>query len=102
MGRWNGDTSRMFVGVAGLVFDVQESDNFRPEKGYGKLWGGRDATYSLALLSLKAEDANRLDWTPAELTEQNLKALKSWLMHFQKKYQQVGCLEKYAPGTTLG
>lgn len=26
-------------------------------EGYGKLWAGKDATYALAVLSLKPEDA---------------------------------------------
>lgn len=30
-------------------------------EGYGKLWAGKDATYALAVLSLKPEEAQQLD-----------------------------------------
>ena len=33
LAEWNGVEKRMFVSVCGKIFDVQESDNFRPEKG---------------------------------------------------------------------
>ncbi|CAD7953884.1 unnamed protein product [Amoebophrya sp. A120] len=92
---YDGDKNRMYIGVCGLVFDVQESDNFRPDFGYGKLWGGRDATYSLAMLSLKPDDAAKLDWKLEDLPDGNKESLKSWLDHFKKKYTIVGKLAEY-------
>merc|ERR1712194_210632 len=101
LAKWNGIDNRMFVGVCGKVFDVQESENFRPEKGYGKLWAGKDATYSLATLSLKAEDAGKQDYDPHSLSVENLDALKGWFAHFSKKYKVVGKVKEY-DGTALG
>eukprot|EP00392_Amoebophrya_sp_AT5.2_P005591 g5600.t1 len=92
---YDGETNRMYIGVCGHVFDVQQSDNFRPDFGYGKLWGGRDATYALAMLSLKPEDAARLDWSLGALADANKESLKSWLTHFEKKYEVVGKLAEY-------
>ena len=63
--------------------------------GYGKLWGGRDATFSLAMVSLDAKDSGKLDWKWADLPEENVKSLKSWREHFAKKYDVVGVLKEY-------
>ncbi|CAD7974377.1 unnamed protein product [Amoebophrya sp. A25] len=93
---YDGDKDRMYIAVCGKVFDVQDSDNFRCDFGYGKLWGGRDATYSLAMLSLKPEDAAKLDWKIDDLPDQNKESLKSWLDHFTKKYTVVGTMKEYA------
>eukprot|EP00933_Yihiella_yeosuensis_P057382 TRINITY_DN57164_c0_g1_i1.p1 TRINITY_DN57164_c0_g1~~TRINITY_DN57164_c0_g1_i1.p1 ORF type:complete len:163 (+),score=42.59 TRINITY_DN57164_c0_g1_i1:91-579(+) len=92
---FDGAALPMYVGILGKVYDVSSSDNFQPGEGYGDLWAGSDATYALATLSLKKEDANRLDWEMSQFTEMNLKALAGWRNHFESKYPVVGYLKEY-------
>lgn len=68
---------------------------FKTESGYGKLWGGRDATFALAMMSLNPEDASNLTWTWEELPHDNRISLKSWRDHFAKKYPVVGVMKEY-------
>mmetsp|Transcript_56857 Transcript_56857/g.133590 ORF Transcript_56857/g.133590 Transcript_56857/m.133590 type:complete len:272 (+) Transcript_56857:79-894(+) len=94
LSRWDGVQLPMCVGVCGLVLDVSSSDNFVPNFGYGKLWAGKDTTYAMAMVSLKAHDANRLDWKLDELSLEHRKALAGWYKHFTSKYRQVGTLRE--------
>eukprot|EP00400_MALV-I_sp_L67-5_P000383 gene383-677_t len=81
---------QMYVSVKGVVYDVTSSENFVPERGYGMLWGGKDATYALATMSLKPEAVNVEEW--GDLNDQNLLTLENWSNHFavKKKYPIVG------------
>lgn len=92
---WDGVDAKMYIGVCGKVIDVSPSENFVPEQGYGKLWGGRDATYALAKMSLDPEVANKLDFTIEDLEPLERKSLKSWKTHFSSKYQEVGTIKEY-------
>eukprot|EP00929_Paragymnodinium_shiwhaense_P102998 TRINITY_DN66273_c0_g1_i1.p1 TRINITY_DN66273_c0_g1~~TRINITY_DN66273_c0_g1_i1.p1 ORF type:complete len:173 (+),score=56.80 TRINITY_DN66273_c0_g1_i1:74-592(+) len=95
LARWDGLQLPMCVGCCGKVFEVSSSDNFVPNYGYGGLWAGKDATLAFATLSLKPEDANRLDFTLGQFNEQEMRALAGWFRHFSSKYQQVGTLSEY-------
>ena len=69
---------QMYVSIKSVVYDVTSSQFFVPEKGYGMLWGGRDATYALAKMSLKPEHANEMDlWE--ELDDKSLIILEDWV-----------------------
>jgi len=102
-GEWDLDTLRRFdgkvnpicLGVCGLVIDCSASENIGYNEGYGKLWAGRDATYALAMLSLKQEDANKFDYKITDFTPEQHKALASWYKHFTTKYKTVGKLKEY-------
>lgn len=96
LGPWDGRQLPMCIGVCGKVVDVSSSENFEPGFGYGKLWAGKDATYALAHASLKAEDANVLDYDLASWEESTVESLGSWCKHFLAKYPVVGKLEEYA------
>merc|ERR1711957_318248 len=85
----------LYVGICGKVFDVTSSKNFNPSEGYGQLWGGKDATHAMATLSLEPGDANKFDWSIDKLSEQELKNLGSWHLHFSTKYEQKGTLKEY-------
>eukprot|EP00405_Crypthecodinium_cohnii_P047843 CAMPEP_0206575578 /NCGR_PEP_ID=MMETSP0325_2-20121206/30171_1 /ASSEMBLY_ACC=CAM_ASM_000347 /TAXON_ID=2866 /ORGANISM="Crypthecodinium cohnii, Strain Seligo" /LENGTH=250 /DNA_ID=CAMNT_0054080493 /DNA_START=67 /DNA_END=816 /DNA_ORIENTATION=- len=95
LARFDGRKNPICLGVCGLVVDVSTSENIQAGEGYGKLWAGRDATWSLATLSLKAEDANIMDFKVSELTEEQHKALAGWYKHFTTKYTIVGKLKEY-------
>eukprot|EP00930_Biecheleria_cincta_P069949 TRINITY_DN5761_c0_g1_i2.p1 TRINITY_DN5761_c0_g1~~TRINITY_DN5761_c0_g1_i2.p1 ORF type:complete len:225 (-),score=43.65 TRINITY_DN5761_c0_g1_i2:101-775(-) len=117
---WDGRQLPMCIGVCGKVLDVSSSENFEPGFGYGKLWAGKDATYALAHASLKAEDANVLDYdltnweerpfkgvckaymssseavlNATHVKESTMEALGSWCKHFLSKYPVVGALKEY-------
>eukprot|EP00930_Biecheleria_cincta_P069948 TRINITY_DN5761_c0_g1_i1.p1 TRINITY_DN5761_c0_g1~~TRINITY_DN5761_c0_g1_i1.p1 ORF type:complete len:200 (-),score=38.33 TRINITY_DN5761_c0_g1_i1:101-700(-) len=92
---WDGRQLPMCIGVCGKVLDVSSSENFEPGFGYGKLWAGKDATYALAHASLKAEDANVLDYDLTNWEESTMEALGSWCKHFLSKYPVVGALKEY-------
>lgn len=83
------------LAVCGKVVDVSASENIKFGEGYGKLWAGSDATWALATLSLKAEDANKLDFSLSDLTKDQCTALSGWYKHFTTKYEVVGRLKEY-------
>ena len=68
---------------------------FSISSGYGLLWAGRDATLSLATMSLKKEDSGKLEWKLEDLSDQHKGALWGWLKHFRKKYKMMGKLDVY-------
>lgn len=96
LSQWDGVRLPMCISVCGKVFDVSSSENFEPDHGYGKLWAGKDATYALALCSLKPEDVDRYDYQIDSLSEQQVQALAAWYKHFCSKYPVVGKLEECA------
>lgn len=93
--RFDGTRNPICLGVCGKVVDVSPSENIKHGEGYGKLWAGRDATYSLATLSLKPEDANILNYKVSDFTPEQHKALAGWYKHFTTKYTVVGRLQEY-------
>mmetsp|Transcript_6045 Transcript_6045/g.6488 ORF Transcript_6045/g.6488 Transcript_6045/m.6488 type:complete len:203 (+) Transcript_6045:102-710(+) len=95
LAQWNGVRLPMCLGVCGKVVDVSSSDNFKIGEGYGKLWAGRDTTFSMATVSLKAVDANRLDFKLEDFSELQVKSLAGWYKHFTSKYKVVGTLKEY-------
>jgi len=95
LSRFDGVKNPICMAVCGKVIDVSSSDNIKHGEGYGKLWAGKDATFSLATLSLKEEDANKLDFTLKDFTEEQHKALAGWYKHFTTKYAIVGQLKEY-------
>ncbi len=101
LAEFDGVAKPMYICVLGTVYDVSPSENFVPEKGYGNLWGGRDATYALSTMSLERTDANKLPgmgehgWDLNASKEQEKSALVSWRDHFDEKYTVVGTHEAY-------
>jgi len=95
LGLFNGKTGPIFMGVCGKVVNVSSSENIKVGEGYGKLWAGKDATYALAVLSLKPEEANKLDFTLDQFTDEQRTALAGWYKHFTARYPVVGRLREY-------
>lgn len=95
LARFDGVRNPICLGVCGKVVDVSTSENIKHGEGYGKLWAGKDATYSLATLSLKPEDANILAFKLSDFTAEQHKALAGWYKHFTTKYKVVGTLKEY-------
>mmetsp|Transcript_23314 Transcript_23314/g.42159 ORF Transcript_23314/g.42159 Transcript_23314/m.42159 type:complete len:269 (-) Transcript_23314:41-847(-) len=95
LARWDGKQLPMLISICGQVIDVSPSENFVPTHGYGKLWAGKDCTWSMATVSLKAHDTNRMDFKVEELEEMQFNSLAGWLKHFTEKYRSVGVLEEY-------
>mmetsp|Transcript_27509 Transcript_27509/g.69069 ORF Transcript_27509/g.69069 Transcript_27509/m.69069 type:complete len:166 (-) Transcript_27509:119-616(-) len=93
--RWDGVELPMCLGICGKVVDVSSSDNFRPGFGYGKLWAGQDATYSMATNSLKPEMVANFDFKVEELEEGQFDSLVGWYKHFTGKYPTRGTLKEY-------
>jgi len=86
------------VSIDGLVFDVSTSASFSPECGYNAL-AGRDASRSLAVMSLKEEElTSNLDGC----TEEQLGVLNDWVIYFKdkKKYPLVGRVPSIVRRTT--
>ena len=84
---------KMYFGCRGWVYDASDSASFR---GSYALWAGRDATYSLATMSLKPEDANRQDrWLDSQLSANELETLEGWETYFGEKYRRVARLKEY-------
>jgi len=95
LSRWDGVQLPMCVSVCGIVVDVSSSENFTPDFGYGKLWAGKDTTWAMATVSLKAHDANRLDFKLDDLDKMQFEALAGWYKHFLHKYRKVGTLREF-------
>jgi len=94
LSRWDGVQLPMCIGVCHLVVDVSSSSNFVPDFGYGKLWAGKDTTFAMATVSLKADDANKFDFKLEDFSEEQSKALAGWFKHFTTKYRTVGTLKE--------
>lgn len=92
---WDGLQLPMCIGVCGKVLDVSSSENLVPGFGYGELWAGKDATYSLAHSSLKANTVNVLDYDLTTWEQSRVEALSGWCEHFFLKYPVIGTLEEY-------
>lgn len=95
LARFDGVKNPICMAVCGKVIDVSSSDNIKHGEGYGKLWAGKDATFSLATLSLKEEDANTLNFKLSDFTDEQHKALAGWYKHFTSKYTVIGRLKEY-------
>lgn len=87
----------IYISVLGIVYDCTSSPNIHAESGYGKLWGGRDATYALALGSLKIEDSNKLDFDSKDFQYKEQRSLRLYEEHFKTKYPVVGKLAGVGP-----
>lgn len=94
LSRWDGRGLPMLIAICGKVIDVSPSHNFLPNSGYGKLWAGKDCTWAMANVSLKAQDANKLDFDLSDLGELQFQALAGWYKHFTEKYRVVGSLHE--------
>jgi predicted heme/steroid binding protein len=95
LAKFNGIELPMCLALCGKVVNVSSSENFTPTHGYGKLWAGRETTYAMAKTSLKAEDANILDYKLADFSDSEATALAGWYKHFTTKYPVVGTLKEY-------
>mmetsp|Transcript_33026 Transcript_33026/g.60553 ORF Transcript_33026/g.60553 Transcript_33026/m.60553 type:complete len:183 (+) Transcript_33026:41-589(+) len=95
LSKWDGVQLPMCVGLCGKVLDVSSSPNFQPDYGYGTLWGGKDATYAFATMSLSPSAANTLDWSWESLSSMQKTTLTSWWHHFLARYPVVGSLKEY-------
>mmetsp|Transcript_88811 Transcript_88811/g.185638 ORF Transcript_88811/g.185638 Transcript_88811/m.185638 type:complete len:242 (+) Transcript_88811:180-905(+) len=95
LSNFDGRTNPICLGVCGKVIDCSASENIQYNEGYGKLWAGKDATWSLATLSLKPEDANILTYKMSDFSEEQKTALAGWYKHFTTKYPVVGKLREY-------
>lgn len=93
--RGKGESLPLCMGVCGKVVNVSASGSIKPGAGYGALWAGRDATYSLATLSLKPEDACRMDFKLSDFDDEQKKALAGWYKHFITKYKVIGHMTEY-------
>ena len=82
----------------GWIWDVTKSESFQNDSNspYG-MWRGKDATVSLAKMSMNKNDINRTDWE--KLTSQDLESLKSWTDYFSEKYLIKGKLKEYTEYT---
>jgi len=95
LNKYDGRGAPLCLCCCGKVVNVSASENIKPGEGYGKLWAGRDATYALATLSLKPEEANRMDFKLSDFDADQTKALAGWYKHFTTKYPIVGALKEY-------
>ena len=90
LSQYDGSSGKTYFSAEGLVYDVSESEMFRDSYA---LWAGKDATISLAKMSLAPEDANRLDLDV--LNDDDYKTLRSWSHYFGEKYYIVGQLKEF-------
>lgn len=95
LSQFDGERLPLCLCCCGRVVNCSASENIKPGEGYGKLWAGKDATYALATLSLKPEDANKQDFELEDFTEEQHKALAGWFKHFTTKYPVVGTLKEH-------
>lgn len=79
---------KIYIGCAGLIFDVTESTAYQPKGSYG-MFAGRDITVALGKNSF---DKKWLTANPEEvtLTEGQKKSVEGWKDFFAEKYPIVG------------
>ena len=85
------DPSRILISLLGIVFDCSTEaglEFFGPAGPY-KSFAGRDASYSLSAMSLKAEDVDKFDFAA---DSDSLQTLAEWIAYFDSTYKRVGWL----------
>ena len=85
------------MSVLGIVYDVGDDKGrqfFAPPEGPYRAMAGRDATYMLATMSLKAGDADKFG-VPYDADDRQ--ALAEWIAYFDASYPRVGWLIGPAP-----
>jgi len=81
--------SPVYISLKGTVFDVSSrKDMYGPGGGYN-IFAGKDASYSLAKMTLAPEDTNKFD---CSLTEDEQNTLNKWIETYREKYPVVGKL----------
>ena len=94
LSRFDGKSQNLiYFSSDGWIWDVTKADSFQGNSPYG-LWRGKDATVSLAKMSMDKSDANRTDWE--NLSQQDIESLRSWTDYFAEKYFIKGKLKEYA------
>jgi predicted heme/steroid binding protein len=89
------DGHPIYFSANGSVYDVSDSEMFKTAYS---VWAGKDATVSLATMSLEPEDANSPEWH--NLTEEELETLRSWTHYFNEKYIIKGHLVEFIESKT--
>eukprot|EP00659_Diplonema_papillatum_P003425 gene3425-5360_t len=90
LARLDGGGHRTYFAGAGFVFDASGSEAFR--RAY-PAWAGRDASYSLATMSLAAEDVGRTDW--GSLTDKERRVLDDWGAYFMQRFPCIATLSEW-------
>ena len=73
--------------ISGIVYDVSEEPNFRPE-GLFNIYAGKDASRALGMLSRQPEDAVS-DWSTLTNSEKNV--LNNWINVFEYIQPIIEC-----------
>ena len=86
--QYDGRDGKIYLACGGLIFDVSDSPSYQKGGSYS-MFGGKDASVSLAKYSFKEE---YLTMRPdeANLTPSQLKAIDSWKEFYSEKYPIVG------------
>ena len=82
----------LLVSVLGIVYDVGDEKGrqfFAPPDGSYRVMAGHDATYMLAQMSLKADDADKFG-VPYDADDRQ--TLAEWIAYFDASYCRVGWL----------
>ena len=84
------NNNKVYFGSDGWIWDVSRSQTFL--ESYG-MWKGKEASVSLAKMSMAKEDINRTDFE--KLTDSEWKSLHSWTDYFVQKYYICGQLKDF-------
>jgi predicted heme/steroid binding protein len=88
------ETEPVYLGIAGLVFDVSaKREMYSGESGY-KIFAGKDATRGLAKSSLEVKDLEPFGVT-TDLSEKEQTTLKKWQAFYRQRYPCVGKIPKH-------
>ena len=86
--QYDGRDGKIYLACGGLIFDVTDAPSNQKGGSYS-MFGGKDASVSLAKYSFKEEYLTmRVD--EANLTPSQLKAIDSWKEFYSEKYPIVG------------
>ena len=86
----NGDNGQaILVSCLGIVYDCSEGEKFFGEGGPYRAMAGHDASYMLAKMSLKAEQADVFEW---KLDDGDLQTLAEWVAYYDACYPRIGWL----------
>ncbi|KAK3370217.1 cytochrome b5-like heme/steroid binding domain-containing protein [Podospora didyma] len=83
------DSSKCYVAIKGLVYDVTGNKAYQPGGSYNA-FAGKDASHALAKTSTKAEDV-KPEWQ--HLDDKEKSTLNDWVTFFSKRYPVVGRVE---------
>ena len=94
LSQYKGDSSKLYMSVKSVIYDVSQNEVYKKNGGY-HVFCGKDASVALSKMDFKDElfDRSKLHWRKG-LTRDELKTLQDWVDFYEERYPIVGYLKE--------